>query len=66
MLLQCQHLLWVESESAILVDLGKLLLSGVGSDLHVFDVCVGRGIRIDERRSDWCIETKALNDRVRK
>ena len=66
MLLQGLHFLWVKSESAIFVDLGKLLRCGVGSDLHVFDICVGGGIGVDECRSDWRIETEAFNYRIGK
>ena len=66
MSLQCQHLLWIESKSTIFVDLGKLLFGGVGSDLHVFDVCVGRGIGINERRHDRFVDTPALDDGVGK
>ena len=64
MSLQCQHFLWIQSETAIFVDLGKLQLGGVGSDLHVFDVCVGRGVGINERRHDRFVDTPALDDGV--
>ncbi len=38
----------------------------VGSDLYVFDVCVGRGVGINERRRDRCVDAPAFDDGVGK